>query len=107
MTILVSGGTGFVGTGIVHALRSEGRPVRCLIRDLSKASKLASWGCELIEGDITDVAALRSAVEGCDRVIHFAGIGQHCTDIECVLSGFCGIEFRRFRVRLDRIVDFT
>jgi uncharacterized protein YbjT (DUF2867 family) len=74
VTVLVTGGTGFVGTGIVHALRSEGRPVRCLVRDARKASKLASWGCELAEGDITDVAALGRAVEGCDRVIHLVGI---------------------------------
>ena len=65
MTVLVTGGTGFVGSGIVHALRAEDRPVRCLVRDARKASRLASWGCELVEGDVTDAASLRRAVEGC------------------------------------------
>ena len=74
MTVLVTGGTGFVGTGIVHALRAEGRQVRCLVRDRRKASRLASWGCELVEGDVTDAASLRHAVEGCDRVIHLVAI---------------------------------
>ena len=74
MTVLVTGGSGFVGSGIVHALRAEDRPVRCLVRDARKASRLASWGCELVEGDVTDAASLRRAVEGCDRVIHLVAI---------------------------------
>jgi uncharacterized protein YbjT (DUF2867 family) len=74
VTVLVTGGTGFVGSGIVHALRAEDRPVRCLVRDPRKAARLASWGCELAEGDVTDAASLRRAVEGCDRVIHLVAI---------------------------------
>jgi uncharacterized protein YbjT (DUF2867 family) len=74
VTVLVTGGSGFVGSGIVHALRAEDRPVRCLVRDAHKASRLASWGCELVEGDVTDAASLRRAVEGCDRVIHLVAI---------------------------------
>ena len=74
MTVLVTGGTGFVGSGIVHALRAEDRAVRCLVRDARKAPRLASWGCELVEGDVTDAASLRRAVEGCDRVIHLVAI---------------------------------
>jgi NADH dehydrogenase len=74
VTVLVTGGTGFVGTGIVHALRAEDRPVRCLVRDRRKGSVLASWGCELAEGDMTDAASLRAAVAGCDRVIHLVAI---------------------------------
>ena len=31
--ILVTGGTGFVGSQIVRALRVESRPVRALVRD--------------------------------------------------------------------------
>jgi uncharacterized protein YbjT (DUF2867 family) len=74
VTVLVTGGTGFVGSGIVHALRAEDRAVRCLVRDARKASRLASWGCELVEGDVTDAASLRRAVEGCDRVVHLVAI---------------------------------
>ena len=74
MTVLVTGGTGFVGTGIVHALRAEDLAVRCLVRDPRKGAQLATWGCELVEGDVTDQASLRRAVEGCDRVIHLVAI---------------------------------
>jgi NADH dehydrogenase len=74
--ILVTGGSGFVGGHVVHALREEDRPVRCLVRDRRKAEKLQSWGCELVEGDMTDPASLRRAVDGVDVVVHLVAIRQ-------------------------------
>ena len=74
--ILVTGGTGFVGRHVVHALRAEDRPVRALVRDRSsaEAKTLANWGCELATGDVTDAESLRRAVDGCERVIHLVAI---------------------------------
>ena len=72
--ILVTGGTGFIGPKVVHALRAEERDVRCLVRRPSKAGTLKSWGCELAEGDVTDAASLRAALEGCDAVVHLVSI---------------------------------
>jgi uncharacterized protein YbjT (DUF2867 family) len=74
--ILVTGGSGFVGGHVVHALRQAGRPVRCLVRNRGKAGKLAALGCELAEGDMTDPASLRGAVEGVDVVVHLVAIRQ-------------------------------
>jgi len=74
--ILVTGGTGFVGGHIVHELRGRDLPVRCLVRDLRRGAKLAAWGCELVEGDITNRESLRGAVAGVDTVIHLVGIRQ-------------------------------
>jgi uncharacterized protein YbjT (DUF2867 family) len=74
--ILVTGGTGFVGPKVVHALRARGLPVRCLVRSPGgeAAHRLESWGCELRQGDVTDTASLRRAVEGCDAVVHLVSI---------------------------------
>ena len=72
--ILVTGGTGFVGPKIVHALRVRDLPVRCLVRDPTRARQLENWGCELARGDITDAESVRRAMEGCDRVIHLVAI---------------------------------
>jgi NADH dehydrogenase len=72
--ILVTGGTGFIGPKVVHALRAEQRDVRCLVRKASKTGTLEAWGCELVEGDVTDVGSLRAAVEGCDAVVHLVSI---------------------------------
>jgi len=74
--ILVTGGTGFVGGHVVHELRGRDLPVRCLVRDLRGGARLAAWGCELVEGDVTDPASLRAAVAGVDTVIHLVAIRQ-------------------------------
>ncbi len=74
MTVLVTGATGFVGGHVVHALRARDVPVRALVRDRRKASRLEAWGVELHEGDVTDPSALRAAVAGCDAVVHLVAI---------------------------------
>jgi uncharacterized protein YbjT (DUF2867 family) len=74
--ILVTGATGFVGPKVVQALRDQDRPVRCLVRSRGKAENLEALGCELAEGDMTDAASLRAAVEGCDAVVHLVAIRQ-------------------------------
>jgi len=72
--ILVTGGTGFVGTRIVHALRAQNQPVRALVRDERAAARLRALGCETAVGDMTDSASLRSAVAGADVVVHLVAI---------------------------------
>ena len=74
MTVLVTGGTGFVGPKVVHALRAQGREVRALVRDPARAAQLAGWGAELVTGDVTDPASLRAAADGCTQVVHLVAI---------------------------------
>ena len=72
--ILITGATGFVGPQIVHALRTEDRPVRALVRESTDVGLLHAWGCETVVGDMTEPASLRAAVEGCDTVVHLVAI---------------------------------
>jgi NADH dehydrogenase len=72
--ILVTGGTGFIGPHVVHALRAREVPVRVLVRDQRRASRLAAWGAELAVGDVTEPASLRAAVTGVDAVVHLVAI---------------------------------
>ena len=74
--ILVTGGTGFVGGHVVHELRGRELPVRCLVRDPRRAAKLAAWGCELAQGDVTDAASLGRAVKGVETIVHLVAIRQ-------------------------------
>jgi uncharacterized protein YbjT (DUF2867 family) len=76
MRVLVTGGTGFIGPKVVHAIRAAGHEVRLLVRkpDPKLAAKLDAWGCELATGDVTDPETLRAAVAGCDAVVHLVAI---------------------------------
>jgi uncharacterized protein YbjT (DUF2867 family) len=74
--ILVTGGNGFVGGHVVHQLREQNREVRCLVRDRRKAERLESWGCEVVEGDMTDPSSLERAAAGADIVVHLVAIRQ-------------------------------
>jgi uncharacterized protein YbjT (DUF2867 family) len=71
--ILVTGASGFVGRHVVQALLAAGKDVRALVRDPKKGDSL---GCELVEGDMTDAASLRRAVEGVEAVIHLVAVRQ-------------------------------
>jgi uncharacterized protein YbjT (DUF2867 family) len=76
--ILVTGATGFIGPTVVRALRERDLPVRALVRRPSgnAASTLASWGAELVQGDMTDTESVRRAVAGADVVVHLVAIRQ-------------------------------
>ena len=76
--ILVTGGTGFIGPRVVHALRERDKEVRALVRNPSgkAATMLAAWGAELVRGDMTDRESLRGAVEGSEVVVHLVAIRQ-------------------------------
>ncbi len=76
--ILVTGGTGFVGSEIVRALRERDLPVRALVRrpEARSATTVAAWGAELAQGDMGDAESLRRAVEGAEVVVHLVAIRQ-------------------------------
>ncbi len=72
MVILVTGATGFVGAAVVRALRSEGFPVRALVRKGSDLRNLDGLEIELVYGDLEDKDSLRQALKGCRRLYHVA-----------------------------------
>lgn len=74
MKIFVTGGTGFIGGEVVRQLRARGDQVACLVRTPEKAAGLRDLGCELVEGDLGDVAAMRAGMEGCDGLVHAAAM---------------------------------
>jgi len=74
VTVLVTGGTGFIGHHVVHALRARNVGVRCLVRDPKRARRLSAWGAELVVGDVTDPTVLRAACIGASAVVHLVAI---------------------------------
>jgi uncharacterized protein YbjT (DUF2867 family) len=65
MKVLVTGGTGKVGTEVVSALLSRGASVRVLTR--KKEVKLAA-GAEAAIGDLLNPESVRAALDGADRL---------------------------------------
>jgi nucleoside-diphosphate-sugar epimerase len=72
MTVLVTGGTGFVGNHLARALASTGQGVRALVRRSGRTRDLASAGIELVEGELTSADDVKRAAAGCDRIYHLA-----------------------------------
>jgi len=71
--ILVTGATGFIGSRLCELLSLEYRlPYRALVRDFSRAVRIARLDTELVAGDMLDAASLARAVEGCDAVVNLA-----------------------------------
>jgi uncharacterized protein YbjT (DUF2867 family) len=66
MTILVTGATGTVGRNVVEQLVSRGADVRALVRDAAKAGFPSSVA--VVQGDLTDVDAVRNALSGVSTV---------------------------------------
>ena len=76
--ILVTGGTGFIGSYIIKQLVAKGYAVRALRRTTSKLPfyipEQVLNKVEWVEGDILDIVSLEEAMTGIDQVIHSAAI---------------------------------
>ncbi len=70
LTVLVTGGRGFLGSAIVRALVEQGHAVRSLGR--SDAPELRDLGVHTVRGDVAERDAVRQAMQGCDAVFHVA-----------------------------------
>src|SRR5689334_3573800 len=71
-TVLVTGATGFVGSHVAEALVRHGDAVRALARTGADTTFLERLGASIVRGDFSDAAALKTALEGVDVVVHCA-----------------------------------
>jgi 2-alkyl-3-oxoalkanoate reductase len=73
-TVLVTGGTGFLGGAVVRRLGAEpGVKVHALVRNLQRAQEFLKWeNVEVIPGDLGSPHSLTEAVKDCQIVIHSA-----------------------------------
>lgn len=73
-TVFLTGATGFIGGRLVRALVANPafERIHCLVRDPAKSRLPESEQIRVFEGDITDPASMRPAMEGCDAVFHLA-----------------------------------
>jgi dihydroflavonol-4-reductase len=78
MRVLVTGGTGFVGSHSVAALVSQGHQVRLLVRSRDRVARslspLGAADAESVLGDVTAPRSVEEAMAGCDAVLHAAAV---------------------------------
>ena len=74
MKVLVTGGTGFVGTHVVNALLRRGHAVAVLAREPARAHNRYNNPVEIAVGDVLDAGSLARAFAGRDAVVHLVGI---------------------------------
>lgn len=72
MRVFITGATGFVGGHVARAYASEGASLRLLTRQTSSLDSLAGIDAETVVGDLREPEKLRSALTGCDALIHVA-----------------------------------
>jgi dihydroflavonol-4-reductase len=70
--VFVTGATGFVGSHVARELASRGADLRLLVRRTSNLANIEGLAAETATGDLLDPESLRSAIRGCDAVMHVA-----------------------------------
>jgi dihydroflavonol-4-reductase len=78
MKVLVTGGTGLVGSHAVAAIARGGHELRLLVRRPDQVTvSLAPLGVEVTDiavGDVLDEDLVSRAIEGCEAVVHAAAV---------------------------------
>ncbi len=70
MSVLVTGGGGFVGRNLVRALLDRGE--RVVVFGRREYPELKAWGARTVQGDIADSKAVSTAARDCELVFHVA-----------------------------------
>jgi dihydroflavonol-4-reductase len=74
MKVLVTGGTGFIGSTLVRHLLAAKYEVRVLARQRKDSFLLENLPLEVVNGDVTNLRAVEKAVEGCSVVFNLASL---------------------------------
>lgn len=72
MRVFITGATGFVGGHVARRYAAEGAKLRLLTRQTSRLDSLTGIDAETVIGDLRATDKLRSALTGCDALIHVA-----------------------------------
>ena len=70
--VMVTGGSGFVGSAVLRALAGRGFEVRALARASSPRANFAGVDCQIVEGDMRDPATMERALAGVRLLYHVA-----------------------------------
>ncbi len=74
MRIFITGATGFIGKHLLRRLSQTDHEARCLVRNPAKTAIVRAAGATPVPGSLSDRAALRDGLRGCDWVFNLAGL---------------------------------
>lgn len=86
MTVLVTGGAGFIGSNLVARLISQGEDVRVLDDMSSGKRENLPVNADLVEGDVSDEGVVRRALAGVEVVFHLAARTSVARSVEDPLA---------------------
>ena len=72
MKVFLTGSTGFVGSHVARAYAAEGAELRLLTRATSNRAAIEGLSADLVVGDLRKPDLLRTALRGCDALVHVA-----------------------------------
>ncbi len=109
MTVLITGGTGFVGSAIARRLLDAGLEVRALARRGANRANLEGLPVEIVEGDLLDPASLARAAKGCTAVFHAAAdyrlwLPNPAEIYECNVEGTRNVMIAALEAGVARVV---
>ena len=73
MRVLVTGGTGYIGSTAVEILLSQGFEISILDDCSMGHADTVPAGVRFVQGSLLNAAEVADALQGCDAVMHFAG----------------------------------
>jgi len=72
MKVFLTGSTGFIGSHVAQAYAAENVELRLLTRKTSSLAAIESVPAQIVVGDLSQPESLRSAIRGCDVLVHLA-----------------------------------
>jgi dihydroflavonol-4-reductase len=72
MKVFLTGSTGFIGSHVARAYAEQNVELRLLTRKTSSLAAIESIPAQIVVGDLSQPESLRSAIRGCDALVHVA-----------------------------------
>ena len=78
---VILGAAGKAGRMTIKQLRSQGAPVRAVVRKSSNVDDLSASGCEIAVADLSEAAAIKSAITGAEAVQVICPVQPQAEDV--------------------------
>ncbi|MFF2623603.1 NAD-dependent epimerase/dehydratase family protein [Oerskovia jenensis] len=96
MKVLLTGGTGYIGSAVLAALTARGHEVTALVRSARSARTVEAAGATPVVADITDTTVVATLLADADAAVHAAAAGDGTSPaidasvVDAVLATFHG-----------------